>query len=418
MVVLFTVVLGLLCLAPSSALSQEFNYDETKVPQYELPSLLVNPDGQPVTEAKTWLASTRSHWKQTLTEEVYGQAPSATATLTIHDESVKLIGAVKCKQVTLRLTRNEKSIDLQLLVFLPADAKTPVKTFLGLNFQGNHTVTSDEGIRLPQSWLPNSEKKGIRNHQASETSRGVASSRWPIAEITARGYGIATMYYGDIDPDFHDGFGNGIHALFSDIPRDQTSWGSISGWARGISRIMDYFEQDADIDETRICLMGHSRLGKTSLWAGACDERFAVVISNNSGCGGAALSRRRFGETVQRINTSFPHWFCENYARYNENEDACPVDQHTLISLIAPRPVLICSAENDRWADPKGEFLSAKHADSVYRLLGTDGIAADRWPAVNRAVMSRIGYHMRPGGHGVKLQDWQIYMDFADKHLP
>ncbi|GAA4307061.1 hypothetical protein [Compostibacter hankyongensis] len=394
------------------------NYDESKVPEYILPALLVGNDGSAVSGRQQW-ERRRKEIYDLFEREVYGAVPAwrgkITATEISHRQDA-LGGLALRREIRLRMQNGDKSRDVFLLLYLPRSRKA-APVFLGYNFSGNHTVTAEKDVHISPSWVANNKELGITDNRATEASRGSRASAWPLQDILSRGYGVATLYYGDVDPDFDDGFKNGVHALF-DQPRDSASWGSIATWAWGLSRVMDYLEKDPAVNAKEVFVIGHSRLGKTALWAGASDRRFAMVISNESGCGGAAISRRKFGETVSRINTSFPHWFCDNFKKYNDKEETLPVDQHELIALIAPRPVYVASASEDLWSDPRGEFLGAKNAEPAYRLFGLRGLKTDEMPAPEHPVGDFIGYHLRTGKHDITRYDWTQYLNFADRHFP
>jgi hypothetical protein len=412
--------------AGASAQGFVANYEESKVPEYQLPDPLVTEAGKPVTDAETWLEVRRPEIFDLFQKHVFGRSPEP---VPIHHQVVSttedaLGGKAIRREIDITIGQTPDAVTMRMLLYTPK-IDGPAPAFLGLNFAGNHTVEPDPTISITTNWVRDKKDGSTGGHRATEAGRGISAKSWPAEMIIDRGYALATIYYGDIDPDFHDGFKNGIHASFQDWAADvpeQERWGSIAGWAYGLSRALDYLQEDPLVDGSRVAVIGHSRLGKTSLWAGASDPRFKVVISNNSGCGGAALSRRAFGETVGRINSSFPHWFSRRHRDYNDNESALPVDHHQLIALIAPRPVYIASATEDQWADPKGEFLSAVHADPVYRLLDdqTRGAAPppEEMPPADQPVSwGAIGYHLRTGAHAVTEYDWSQFLDFADRHL-
>ena len=403
--------------APLAILAQEPHraYDESKVRPYTLPDPLVFANGRKVASRADW-ERRRIELLRLFEENVYGRSPGAMKEVLIEVPKVDanaLNGKAVRKMVTLRF-RN-KSLDL--LIYLPK--KRPAPVFVGVNFRGNHTVTNDPDIPITTKWVYNNSRAEV-NNRSTEASRGMQASQWPIEQIIDAGYGLATFYSGDMSPDYKEGFAEGIEPLFyrpGQTHRDPNEWGAIGAWAWGLSRAMDYFETDPDIDRRRVAVMGHSRMGKTALWAGARDTRFAMVVSNCSGAGGATLARRRFGESAKDLEHNFPWWFCENYAKFSDNEDALPVDQHELLALSAPRPLYVAVAQEDLGSDPRGQLLSAIAASPVYKLLGTDGLAATGMPELNHPVMSRIGFHMRPGKHDITPYDWAQYLTFAGKYM-
>ncbi len=395
------------------------NYDESKVPAYTLPKLR---------------AKSREHWESTrrgevirlLEDHVYGRMPwdsdrrgvgqRSPANGPVKIAATVLEGATEVfdgtalrRQVQLEIspqTHPERRLSFEVLIYSPKSSDGKAPAFVGLNFSGNQCVCSDPGIR---------------KSPAGGKSRGEYATRWQVPMLLKRGYGLVTAHRDDIDPDnYRHDFSDGPHPLFYEPGQtkpNEKEWGSIA-WAWALSNVREWLEDDDLIDGKRLAVIGHSRLGKTALWAGARDQNFKLVISNNSGCGGAALYRRRYGERIHHMLKPVGYWFCREDARYGRRESELPVDQHMLMAAIAPRGLYVASATEDRWADPKGEFLAVKHAEAVFALYGLKGLPADKLPAPNTPVITgHLGYHLRAGKHDVTAYDWKQYLDFADRHL-
>ncbi len=358
------------------------------IKKYDLPDPLVLNNGEKVIDVNQWIEKRRGEILHLFEENVYGKLPSEgfeTNYEILEENKHDLDGLATRKALKITLKRGDRQKELKVLIRIPNQVNKPVPAFLG----------------VPNAWL------------------GYKKSIWPVKRVIQRGYGLITTRFQDFAR-VYDDFSKSIHSLFyqeGQVKPRENEWGVIGAWAWALIQIMNYFEIDSDIDQNRIAILGHSRMGKAALWAGANDERFSIVISNNSGCCGATLFRRKIGETIIKANECFPSWYCSNFKKYNNKEFELPLDQHMLISLIAPRPVYIASGQTDIWADPIGEFLSAKYADPVYKLHDTTGLGIESLPKINEPSMNIIGYHLASGGHRMSLYNWDRFMDFADKFL-
>ncbi len=401
---------------PLCAQKFKVNYDESKIPAYQLPNILKKADGQgEISTSLEWLDSSRPRILSVLENEFYGRKlprPAKTE-FEVVDEADVLNGAAVRKQVKITVSDIAGSHSFTMLMYAPKSASkgNPVPAFIALNFKGNHATSDDKEILITKAWM-----RGVKGNKAREEDRGAAKKRWPFEEIVKRGYAIATIYYGEIYPDKEklDGTPESVYRIFDS---NAVEMPSIAAWSWGLSRGIDAFETMPEIDSNKIFVVGHSRLGKTSLLTGAYDKRVAICASNDSGCMGAAISRRAYGETVDIITTQFPFWFSKNLNKYKNAENSMPIDQHQLLAMLAPRPVYVASATEDKWADPKGELMALVEAAKIYKLFG-----AKELPTMDNFVPEKpfhgdVGYHLRVGKHDLTVYDWMNYCDFADKHF-
>jgi hypothetical protein len=398
----------------------EANYDERRVGNYTLPELLVLQDGKPVTDSKTWLTERRTEILKSYEDDIYGHSPARVPKMKFNVWDVDkhaLGGTAVRKQIDISFVGHTSPV-LHVLLYTPASPKGPVPTFLCLSFSGNDKITTDPAVRLNPIW---DRKADVCYTPTNNDPRGTSHS-WKIPETLAHGYGVAAIYYGDIEPDLDDGSGwrFGVRSLFLKAGESNSApdaWGAISAWAWGASRVVDYLQTDRDVDEKHIIMVGQSRLGKTALWAGAQEPRYCMVIASCSGEMGAALARRDYGETVNSMSRSYAYQFCHNFISYSNHISEMPVDSHMLVSLVAPRPLYLSTGSEDRWSDPKGEFLAAQAASSVYKLFGLHGLDTDSFPPLDEAIMHDIAFSCHTGKHDILPDDWDRFLTFADLHL-
>ncbi|MBC8040997.1 MAG: acetylxylan esterase [Opitutaceae bacterium] len=379
---------------------------EEDVPSYTLPKVLAHHDGTPITTAGAWRLR-RAELLEVFAREIYGHTPAEPVTMSVADEVTQewLDGLAQLRQVTLTFRSRHGEARFQVAVVTPAVHARPVPVFIALNFWGNHAISPDLALREPQP-APGMEPR----------ARGSSRDRWPLRDLVQAGFAVVTAWRGEIAPDHADHWRKGVAALFG-----PHAPGAIGLWSWALSRLLDYARQIPALDTRRAIALGHSRLGKAALWAAAQDERFAAAVSNDSGCLGAALCRRRFGETIETITDRFPYWFAPALHAYRGREDALPVDQHQLLALMAPRPLYVASASEDLGADPRGEYLAAREAALAYSIFQDVPHSAlpEAGPAPGAGVVcGRVGYHLRVGPHNILAEDWGHFMRFAGSQLP
>ena len=407
--------------------SEITNFESDKIPAYSLPSPLVYDEGHKVSTAFEWMNCRRRQVLDIFKSEIYGEEiprPDGMRFELLSEKQGALNGIACRKESRITCTmRNGKEFSFDMLLYVPMLIKKPVPVFFGLNFKGNHGCTDERDVMMTPVRF-NDGTENIITRQTpefyDESSRGCQSSRWCFEEVVRQGYASATICYEDIFPDQPFGWGDSCLTLWGDYENYygfHEKYSSIGAWAWGISRALDCLETLPEIDSECMLLHGHSRLGKTALWAGSVDERCKLVISNDSGCLGAALSHRMYGENFFVLVNYRPHWFVKNARKYINKEYAMPFDQHFLMSLIAPRLLAVASATEDHGADPEGEFTSAVNANEVYALFGSKGLVCDEMPAPDTFVTGDISYHVRTGTHNQTPEDWAHYLEIAKRYF-
>jgi hypothetical protein len=367
----------------------------------EPPDPLVMRNGEAVKSRQQWVEQRRPELKALFQHYMYGWFPAPLevhGTVTYSDMNL-FGGKATLKLVSLKFGPPQAP-ELHLMLVVPNHHPGPAPVFLGLNFNGNHALVTDPHVPAPAS---------------SQAKRGSEVHTWELEQSIDRGYAVATFFCGDVEPDQTNAVG-GVRETIH-VPHAPDDWGTLAAWAWGMHRAVDYLAREPDLDPQRIAVVGHSRLGKACLLAAAFDERIALAIPSQAGCGGTAPSRGQIGESVKRINTVFPHWFCDVFKEFNDQPERLPFDQDSLIALCAPRPVLLGAAVEDTWANPEGAFDMLRSADKVYRFLGVEGLSSTTMPGLNTLVDGNLGYFIRPGKHSMTKLDWGYFLDFADKHL-